>query len=66
MKSIWSMPNGPAGVAGEERRGLVLADPVVRDGVRAVDHFLVRGVEHLEGRHDLPGGHRVDLELARR
>ena len=27
-------------------------------------HLLVRGVEDLERRHDLPGGHRLDLELA--
>jgi hypothetical protein len=41
-----------------------MADPVARPRVRAVEHFLVRGVEHLERRHDLAGGHGVDLELA--
>src|SRR2546430_416564 len=32
----------------------------------AVEHLLVRCIEHLEGRHDLPGGHRVDLHAALR
>ena len=48
---------GAAGAAGAQDRGLVLADPVARPGVRAVEHFLVGGVEHFERRHDLPRGH---------
>ena len=30
----------------------------------AVEHLLVRGVEHLEGRHDLARRHGLDLERA--
>ena len=51
---------------GEERGGRALAHPVVGDRVPAVDHLLVGRVEHLEGRHDLPSGHRLDLDLALR
>jgi hypothetical protein len=51
---------------GEERRGRALAHPVVGDGVEAVEHFLVGGVEHLEGGHDLARRHRIDLEAALR
>src|SRR5205823_1649664 len=47
----------------EQRRRLVLADPVVGDAVPAVDHLLVRGVENLERGHDLAGGERLDLDL---
>ena len=54
---------GPAGRRREERRGRILADPVVGDGMPAVEH-LRAVIEHLEGRHDLPGGHRVDLDAA--
>ena len=50
---------------GEQRRRRALADPVVGDGVPAVEHLLVGGVEHLERRHDLPGGERLDLHRAR-
>jgi hypothetical protein len=53
------------GRVGEQRRRLVLAHPVVGDAVPAVDHLLVRGVEDLEGRHDLAGGQRLDLHLPR-
>ena len=62
---MWSMPKGPPGRPGEQRRRRVLADPVVGDGVPAVEHLLVGGVEHLEGRHDLAGGQHLDLHRAR-
>ncbi len=32
--------------------------------MEAVDYLLVRGVEHLERRHHLPRGERIDLQLA--
>ena len=60
---MWSMPNGAGRRRREERRGLVLADPVVGDAVAAVDHLLAGGVEDLERRHDLAGGERLDLDL---
>ncbi len=49
--------------ATEQRCRLVLADPVVGDGVEAIDHLLVCGVEHFERWHDLTGRHRLDLDL---
>ena len=49
-------PEVAAGAAGEEHRRLVLADPVVGDGVGAVDDLLARRVEDLEGRDDRAGG----------
>ena len=52
------------GRRGEQRRGLVLADPVVGDAVAAIDHLLVGGVEDFERRHDLAGRERLDLDLA--
>src|SRR5918994_2265062 len=55
---------GAAGAAGAQDGGLVLADPVARPGMRAVENLFVRGVEHFERRHHLPGGHGVDLERA--
>ena len=50
----------------EQRRGALLADPVGRGGVAAVDHLLVDGVEHLEGRHDGAGRQRLRSRGARR
>jgi len=32
--------------------------------VRAVEHLLVGGIQHLEGRHHLARRHRVDLQRA--
>ena len=48
-------PEVAAGAAGEEHGRLVLADPVVGDGVGAVDDLLAGGVEDLEGGDDRPG-----------
>ena len=59
-------PEVAAGPAREEDRGLVLADPVIRDRVRAVDDLLAGRVEHLERRHDRPRGQGLDLQGAAR
>jgi hypothetical protein len=55
---------GPAGGRGEERGRGVLSDPVVGDGMPAVEDLLVRCIEDLERRHHLAGGKGVDLDAA--
>src|SRR5690606_4400255 len=47
-----------------EREGLVLAEEVVRRGVRALDGAGLGGVEHTESRDQLTGRVHRDLELA--
>ena len=49
---------------GEQAGGRVLARPVVRPGIAAVDHALVHRVDDLEGRHHRAVGQHLHLQPA--